>query len=92
MVTEYQAKEFALKVLRRELNSATASATQALCALSATKAGRAEWLKHNPDDGVGGFSQCPYDTNHAERVAKSTAEEAELRQAAYDLAYDQLRG
>lgn len=50
------------------------------CDVESTRAGNTRWAKENPMDGVGGFSQNPYDIGHSEmmlRLHKQDAEKAE---------------
>ncbi len=69
-MTDKEKAERILAFIQRETDESHRQYTDAIAAVAAQSAGRDEWMHHNPDDGVGGPSGCPYNVEQARRNLK----------------------
>jgi hypothetical protein len=77
-----------VELLRRDLRSAERDHIDAVASMAAAVAGASAWDKANPEDGVGGMSQNPYNVSHAQRQEARTSQKVAEVKAALDYAVD----
>jgi hypothetical protein len=84
MTKENNLKDMVVDLLRWKLDCVRDEYVQAASDRAATAAGQRVWEDHNPMDGVGGMSRCPYNTARAIESEKVAKEKFDAWTRAYD--------